>query len=256
MKNEKKPVKQVNKRPLTEEEIARRRRAKKLRLKKQKEQRQKVLILLCAVILIVGIVFGLARCSSDKFVESDVTTLTITSEGEIIFEEILSRDEDMAEKELQEFVQSEIDGYRSEDKDAIKIEKVKVSQDDNHVNQAYVRLRYKDVKTYSAFTGYDAFYGTISEAMGKGYSFTAAFAKPDGTEISREEAISDSTAKVFIVQENINVSYQDTLGYVSKEGTKLDLESKVVSISPVDGNADSAPLTYLIFEKEAAKENK
>lgn len=253
MKKKKEPVKQANQRPLTEEEIAKRRRNRKLRLKKQKERRQKALILLCALIIAGGVIFGLTRLSSDKFVESDATTLTITKTGEIIFEEIMLRDEDMAEKELRDFVQSEIDGFRSEDKDAIKIEKVNVSKDDNYVNRAYLRLRYKDAVTYGAFTGYDVFYGTVSEAMGKGYSFTAAFVKPDGTEVSREEAISDSSAKVFIIQENVNVAYPDTLGYVSKEGTKLELESGVVTISSVDGNADSAPLTYLIFANEEAK---
>lgn len=256
MKKDKMPVKQVNKRPLTEEEIAKRRRAKKLRLKKKKEQRQKALILLCALIIVIGVVFGLTRCSSDNIVESDSTTLTITPKGEIIFEEIIARDEDMDEKEIKAFVQSEIDGYRSEDKGAIKIEKVKVYQDDNYVNQAYLRLRYKDVATYGAFTGYDVFFGTVSEAIRKGYSFTAAFARPDGTEISREEAISDSAAKVFIIQENVNVTYSGTLGYVSKEGTKLSSESKTLTISSVDGNSDSAPLTYLIFEEEGEKESK
>lgn len=268
-KPKKRPVNKATGKPLTEEEIIKRRRARKRREMKRKKQRQKAALLaLLLFVIVIGAIFLLTRKPGSKFVEADETTLSLTSEGAIIFEEIIPAKEDMVEKDLEDFVKAEIAGYRTEEENAVLLEKVEVDEE-----KAYVRIRYKDVATYSKFTGYDAFLGTISEAQRKGYPFTSAFLRieekeqenADGkkgevstvietAEATRDEVMSDSGAKIFVIQENVRVALPGGYTFVSAEGTKC--EPGFVRISPIDDNPDSAPLTYIVLATEEVKENK
>ena len=74
-------------------------------------------------------------------------------------------------KGLKQFVKSQIMSYNNTNgAESVKLERY--ARDGDHY---YVRTRYKDLSTYSDFTGYEAFDGTVSEAQKAGYDFNSGF---------------------------------------------------------------------------------
>ena len=248
-----------SKAPLSEEDIKRIRAKKRREQKKRALRRRRMLALIILVIIVAGLSFIIPKIaglfSGLGFKESDVSTLTIESDGSVIFEEVTELSEDYDTGKLKSFAKRAVKDFEPAEGESVHLDKVRVNS-----GVCYVRTEFSSVACYKSFTGYDAFYGTIAEADKAGYKFTTSFYEAIESEDSegnvvvktksaeRDAVTKAKDAKVFVLRENVRIRTKEPFVYVSTEGTEVDYKS--VTVKPLDGNYDSAPLCYIVFPKD------
>lgn len=253
-----------SKAPLSEEDI-KRIRAKKRREQKKRALRRRRMLALIVLVIIVGVLcFIIPKIgglfSGLGFKESDVSTLTVDTDGSIIFEEVTELSEDYDTGSLKSFAKKSVSEFTPAEGEKVHLDKVSVKD-----GVCYVRTRFSSAACYKDFTGYDSFYGTIDGATKAGYKFTTSFYEAiesedsDGNIIAktktadRDEVTKNTKAKVFILRENVRILTKEPFVYVSTEGTEVNYQS--VTVKPLDGNYDSAPLCYVVFAEDESTDN-
>ena len=93
--------------------------------------------------------------------------------------------------------------------------------------------------------------GTIEEALEQGFDFSDAFVSvTDGVKGASVEPLditSQKDLKIAVVKENINVTVDGKILYVSDSCTTM-VDEDPVAISQPDGNQDATQLTYIIYQ--------
>lgn len=167
-KNETRQDRQTEHRRLSEEEIRARRRKRR---REQKLRKKRAVILLFAVIIVAVIALVLFFLGFFEH-RSDVNRLTLKSNGSVIYEEIADMDDGGIDPdELKSYIRDQISEYNENTgSKAVRLKRFAVSD-----GRVYVRTSYESLDVYSDFTGYDAFSGTVSEAVKAGYDFSGYF---------------------------------------------------------------------------------
>ena len=137
-----------------------RRKVSRVRMRELKRRRRNFLIAMAvAIILVICLIRFLVIQLLPK---SDVTTLTVKDNGQIVLEEVIDLSKSAgSESELKSYVKNLVKDFDKDNgRDAVKIRRF------SHVKgRMYVETRYKNAKTYSKFTGYTLYTGTVKEAM-------------------------------------------------------------------------------------------
>lgn len=139
---------------------------------------------------------------------------------------------------LEAMIQSEMTEYnRSGEK--ISLKKAELSEDGSTVT---VVMHYVSCEDYTAFNEEELFYGTIAEALKKGYTFDTKFVKTSGETLAlSKEALEEMAEKhVLIVRESIQVSLPAKVLYMT-EGT-VSVNNKCIQAQNASG------LTYVIMK--------
>lgn len=231
-----------------------RRKVSKVRMKELKRRRRNFLIAMAvAIILVICLIRFLVIQLLPK---SDVTTLTVKGNGQIVLEEVIDLSKSGgSESELKSYVKNLVKDFDKDNgRDAVKIRRF------SHVKgKMYVETRYKNAKTYSKFTGYTLYTGTVKGAMKSGYDFNDAFIKVEssgkgralkygkGDYIDSTKVTKEESDKVLIIRENIRVRIDGDLRYITDVATKVDCKD-AVSIAQEDGNRDASVLTYIVYK--------
>ncbi len=231
-----------------------RRKVSRVRMKELKRRRRNFLIAMAvAIILVICLIRFLVIQLLPK---SDVTTLTVKDNGQIVLEEVIDLSKSGgSESELKSYVKNLVKDFDKDNgRDAVKIRRF------SHVKgKMYVETRYKNAKTYSKFTGYTLYTGTVKEAMKSGYDFNDAFIKVEssgkggalkygkGDYIDSTKVTKEKSDKVLIIRENIRVRIDGDLRYITDVATKVDSKD-AVSIAQEDGNPDASVLTYIVYK--------
>ena len=228
---------------------ARRKRQKERRLRRRRQIMAVLAIaLLILILLIIGIV-RLVKGSSGHVPTADATTLTLLSDGRVVYEEVLSVDDGVTEKMLRSFIKDEIRDYNeTSGAQAVLLDEVSVND-----GVAYQKTTYKDAVCYSDFTGYELYSGLIRDASQSGYDFETKFASVHdgilGEEVTKDFAMADTGLSVLIIRENGLVRVPGDIKYLSINGVRLS-DSDMAEVYPVDGNEDAAVLAYIIYDRE------
>jgi cytoskeletal protein RodZ len=192
------------------------------------------------ILLIVGIMYA----SGFFYKKADTSTLILNSDKSIIFEEIEKNDELSSKKELSSYIKGIVKEYNSENgSDLVKVQDISVKN-----NKAYVRIKYKDYKTYADFTGHDVYSGTVKNALKKGYDFETSFypvkSGKFGASVESDKITSSKKNKVLIVPEAVNIRVDGKkIKYVSTDGTKYVSEDEI----GVEASGDTEPTVYVIY---------
>ena len=68
-----------------------------------------------------------------------------------------------------------------------------------------------------------------------------------GDSVGTDQVLADTEKNVLILRENITVTVEGTILYVSDESTTVE-SGDTVSIAKADGNEDATTLPYIIYE--------
>ena len=228
--------------------------ARKKMSKKRRRRRARLLMLLLIILAIAIVLMILAVLNSKGFFykKAEVSTIIVNSDGSIISEEI-SKTEGLSQgkDDIKKYVEDSVAAFNKEaGTEKVRVEAVDFNEKEG---EAYVRTVYTDSDSFSGYTRYDYFSGTVAQAQTKGYDFGTTFYPVEngiaGTPVTREELIDASILKVVILNDPTNIRVNGKIKYLSTENTKLvsDRESGVMS-EEVNPN-DVAPYIYVIYEE-------
>lgn len=221
---------------INEEEIARIR-AKKRRAQAARAKRNRRVLLGLFIIIVLAAIATVAIFLNDNLGPmASETTLTLNKDGTIVYEEVVELSPEYDASKLKSFAKEEIKNFKSDDGEYVSLRGVKVSD-----NLAYIKTEFSSYKEYTEFTGYDAFYGTVSEAKAKGYDVDSNVS--NYITLTGEE-------KIFIIKQIVNVAYPEEVMYFNSEWAKDEKNADgidTIKISPVRGNVDAPPTIYMIF---------
>ena len=194
------------------------------------------------IIAIVLLVVVVTRNIHSGMAKSN--TLTLTDEN-VVFEEV-TPSEGLDKKELASYAKGVVSEYNKE----VGKKKIKIKKVSEYKDSLYIKTVYEDLDVYSNFSGYEAFSGTIQEALDAGYDFSTTFvAVSDGKKgdvADTETVCADPSLKVLIIRENATFAVNGTVLFVSDENTTVKDGSTVVA---AEGNDNaSAALTYIIYK--------
>lgn len=199
-----------------------------------------IVVIIVALVLIISVIV--------KNITGDIVstnTLTLTEKG-VTFEEVSST-EDLSKSDVKSYAKEIVKEYNAQsDKGSVKLDKVSEKKD-----VVYVKTTYDSVDTYSEFSGYEAFSGTIAEAKKAGYDFSSTFvsvAKGKKGDVADTETVTeDDSLNVLIIRENATYVVDGNIVYVSDENTTVTNSTTVSTVSDEESN-DSAVLTYIIYK--------
>lgn len=222
-------------------------RENKIKARNQKIVQHRIAILIAVIILVIAAIVAVVKFSGwfDKI--PDQSTLTISDDGKVICEELTDFAEDYSRSELKTYMKEEIKEYNDTNgKDSVKLDKIKFYSD-----LAHAKTTYASAEDYSKFTGYGLYTGTIKSAVKQGFDFSDAFVSvtdgEKGTSVDTLDITSQKKLKVAIIKENINVTVDGIILYVSDACTTM-VDKSTVSIEQPDGNEDATQLTYIIYK--------
>ena len=213
------------------------------RLRQQKAARQRQLMRLrMAASLVVLAVAVIAVIAIRGGFEKKAETSTMTIKGtQVLYEEVAPIGE-LDFSELKDFVRSEVSQATG-----VRLARISKKKD-----TAYVRTVYDDMATYSKFTGYEGFLGTVSEADRAGYDFdTAFYAVENGTKgdsVKSKNVKRESDLNVLIIRENGRFCVDGDLVYVSEENSSV-VDGSTVDITQNEGEEDTTVLSYIVYKK-------
>ena len=201
-----------------------------------------VALLVIVIVVIVCLVTGVFENRAEK------STLTLEEDGTVVCEEVTDFGADYYDgSELRSYAREQIRAYNDANgADSVNLERVAVGD-----GEAYMRTRYQSPEDYRQFTGYEMFQGTIAQAQEAGYTFADTFVSvtdgAKGDSVGTDQVLADTEKNVLILRENITVTVEGTILYVSDESTTVE-SGDTVSIAQADGNEDATTLTYIIYE--------
>lgn len=227
-------------------QVRRKRRAKAERLRAVRRARMVLVLGLALIIAVVVLLISLVNGRFEK--KSDKTLFSLRQDGSIVFEDVDTLPQEYDAQGFKSYANNQVKAYKATPGDKVDLERVSVSGQD-----VYVRIKYSSDKAYSDFTGYECFVGSVAEALADrgNYDFGNTFLSFEkdfdiSQTVPMEDAISDTSNKVLILKENVDVAIEGEILYVSSEGTKVS--DGVVSIMAEDGNPDAPPLCYIIYK--------
>lgn len=203
-------------------------------------------MLLIAVVVIVIIAVAASKGLFEK--RADHNQLTINADGTVVYEEVAKASGDATD--IRTFAQKQIDDYnKTEGEETVKLERFATPDD-----KIYLRTSYKDVSTYTDFTGYELYNGTVSGARKAGYTFDTDFKTATDQKASAKTTYQNASADAFkskkviaIKEDGITVKVPGTVLGTSLSGNvSYTLGEDTVTITKLSSDAP-AQLTYIFY---------
>lgn len=249
------------------------RRLKKKRQRKREVAKMKLEIATFVIIAaIVCIVLAVLYAKDVFYKKAAVTTLTVKEDGSLVLEEVvpvdgLGADESdikaSVKKSIKDFEESSVQGVTDaldsmdvsgaeEAADAAEeIGKVKLSAVHVKDDTAYVRTTYTSALTYSKYSGYNCYIGSVSGAKTAGYSFSEPLCpvvgKEKGEAVAADSLTDLDEQDVVIVNESLHIRVPGEITYVS------DTVTDIADSGETGGGLESAygttvaPECYVIY---------
>ena len=159
-------------------------------------------IILCLFILIFP-----CGCSDEEMFSTDETNISINKKGVVTYTIYESFDKSYYnETELKDTIDFQIAEYceANSNNKAVKLDEYYVKD-----GIACVKMIFATGEDFSAFNGVDFFYGTVSEAIDKGYITNVSLKNvEDGTMIGQTEFVNLTDNMIAIVSESVPVIVQ------------------------------------------------
>ncbi len=222
---------------------------------KRKEARMKILkrrrrLLVGAILAVIAAIVVLILALRGTFYKkADTTTLTLKSDGSVVFEEVTKLTEDYYDtSEMKSFVKTAIKEFNEENgSGSVKLKYFSTSGD-----TVYCRTSYTSVDMYEKFTSYYAYAGTVSDAMdAEGLDFNDSFVSVSSGKKGETAKVSTVTETgdndVLVIEENCTVVVPGNILYVTDEGTEVTAED-TVTISASDTDQDAVVKTYIVYK--------
>jgi len=228
--------------------------ARKKMSKKRRRRRARLLLLLLIILAIAVVLMILAVLNSKGFFykKAEVSTIIVNGDGSIISEEISKTDGlSQGKDDIRKYVEDSVAAFNKENgTEKVRVEAVDFNEKEG---EAYVRTVYTDSSSFSGYTRYDYFSGTVAEAQTRGYDFGTTFYPVEngiaGTPVTREELKDASILKVVILNDPTNIRVNGKIKYLSTENTKLVSEHESGVMSEEVNPNDVAPYIYVIYEE-------
>lgn len=223
--------------------------ASQRRARNAKIVKRRIAMLIAALVVIAAIIIAVV-CKVVGVFDStaDESMITIMDDGKIVCEEVTDFSEkDYSKKELKTFIKQQIKEYTAENgANSVKLDQLKVKGD-----VAYAKITYASADDYSKFTSMGLYTGTVKQAAKKGFDFADAFVSVKdgvkGTSVESLDITSQKKLKVAVIKENISVTVDGEILYVSDACTTM-VDKNTVAIAQPDGNEDATQLTYIIYK--------
>lgn len=223
--------------------------ASKRRARNAKIVKRRIAMLIAALVVIAAIIIAVV-CKVVGVFDStaDESMITIMDDGKIVCEEVTDfSKKDYSKTELKTFIKRQIKEYTAENgANSVKLDRLKVKGD-----VAYAKITYASADDYSKFTSLGLYTGTVKQAAKKGFDFADAFVSVKdgvkGTSVESLDITSQKKLKVAVIKENISVTVDGEILYVSDACTTM-VDKNTVAIAQPDGNEDATQLTYIIYK--------
>ncbi len=174
----------------------------------------------CVGLSAVLSILTLAGCGQSDL-KADTDTVYVEKNGAVLSMDVEAFDQEYYdEAELKEFVDSEVSDYNGQHGEK-SVEVKDLSVEDK---TAKLKLAYRTVDDYTAFTGVELYQGKVVQAMAAGYDFDVDFAAvdEDGVHgVPGSEITDQGDLKVVIIKANTNVQVDGKILYVSCDNVTL-----------------------------------
>ena len=165
-------------------------------------------------------ILTLAGCGQSDL-KADTDTVYVEKNGSVLSMDVEAFDQEYYdEAELKEFVDSEVSDYNGQPGEK-SVEVKDLSVEDK---TAKLKLAYRTVDDYTAFTGVELYQGKVVQAMAAGYDFDVDFAAVDEDGVHGvlgSEITDQGDLKVVIIKANTNVQVDGKILYVSCDNVTL-----------------------------------
>lgn len=184
----------------------------------------KIIIMAC----LFASCIGMTACGKTY----DTTGVAVNKEGKVtsvICADFTAPNYDV--NELTDMATAEISEYNSEYLSSkITMDPIKYKEDDNSVKMI---MTYNSAYDYAAFNHVSFFYGTVNEAIDKGYTIAGSMVSADGEKLPEDWKEQFGEKHVIICDEKTEVRTPYKIEYAT-EGVKL-LGKKEADLSNIDG---------------------
>lgn len=174
----------------------------------------------CVGLSAVLSILTLAGCGQSDL-KADTDTVYVEKNGAVLSMDVEAFDQEYYdEAELKEFVDSEVSDYNGQHGEK-SVEVKDLSVEDK---TAKLKLAYRTVDDYTAFTGVELYQGKVVQAMAAGYDFDVDFAAVDKDGVHGvlgSEITDQGDLKVVIIKANTNVQVDGKILYVSCDNVTL-----------------------------------
>ena len=174
----------------------------------------------CVGLSAVLSILTLAGCGQSDL-KADTDTVYVEKNGAELSMDVEAFDQEYYdEAELKEFVDSEVSDYNGQHGEK-SVEVKDLSVEDK---TAKLKLAYRTVDDYTAFTGVELYQGKVVQAMAAGYDFDVDFAAVDEDGVHGvlgSEITDQGDLKVVIIKANTNVQVDGKILYVSCDNVTL-----------------------------------
>ena len=174
----------------------------------------------CVGLAAVLSILTLAGCGQSDL-KADTDTVYVEKNGAVLSMDVEAFDQEYYdEAELKEFVDSEVADYNGQHGEK-SVEVKDLSVEDK---TAKLKLAYRTVDDYTAFTGVELYQGKVVQAMAAGYDFDVDFAAvdEDGVHgVPGSEITDQGDLKVVVIKANTNVQVDGKILYVSCDNVTL-----------------------------------
>lgn len=226
----------------------------KRKMRRRRRRAKAVLLLIFAGLLLV-LFFVLRAVVIQLLPKSESTLLTLSKDGNIRLEEVVSekemKDSGLTEKELKKEIRSDIRSYNKKHEGrTVRIRRF------SHVDgKFYIETRFSSAKAYQSYSGYACYFGSVKAAGKAGYDLsqktyvrvvsTKKKEASKGDYISAQKALKDTKEDCFVIEENIPVKVEGRITALTDEATTL--KGDTVTIRQEDGNPDAYVQTVILF---------
>lgn len=180
----------------------------------------------CVGLSAVLSILTLAGCGQSDL-KADTNTVYVEKNGAVLSMDVEAFDQEYYdEAELKEFVDSEVADYNGQHGEK-SVEVKDLSVEDG---TAKLKLAYRTVDDYTAFTGVELYQGKVVQAMAAGYDFDVDFAAVDEDGVHGvlgSEITDQGDLKVVIIKANTNVQVDGKILYVSCDNVTLTGKNSV-----------------------------
>lgn len=224
---------------------ARARKKKAARRRQQAIIRMVLLVLIAALVIILA-AFGIRSLLGGKGASD--TTLTVKKNGAIVFEEWMALDDNyLNADEMKDYVKDVIAQYNSSSNKNVKLKDFKEKG-----GSVYCRTEYPDADTYYDFTSYYLYTGKASDLSDgtvdpSTVHFMTVAGAVKGNAVDISEVLSESDAKLLVIEENVKVVVPGNILYVTDACTAVT-EKDTVMITPPTGGNDAAVKTIIVYK--------
>ena len=195
----------------------------------------------CAVtILLLALVLTFTSGCGEKEEEYAETTISINGKGLITNEIVEPFDKSYYdENELRDTIDKELTDYcrTSGNEDACRLDSLSVRE-----AVATARIEFADYEAYAGFNEVDFFYGTVNEAIEKGYPTDVTLkSSDDDTTISRYEFEALGENRLVVVSEPVLVRLPGKIAYTTANIDLIDKSSARMA-------SDSFGVGYIVLK--------